>query len=100
MSYDVSEPTTLQHILTLLREVETEVMTGAVFDTTFMRQHTEFESLEQLLEESPWTIQSAADFETIPDEELDEFITTHSDFSDWGAMVESAVNRYIANNVD
>lgn len=78
-----------------LEEAGGEVPISDLFTDSFMRTYTEFETLEELFEESPWEFESQEDFEAIPGEEFDEYIHVHTDFDSWEGMVKAGFREYM-----
>lgn len=66
-----------------------------LFTDGFMKSYTGFESFEQFFEQSPWDVETQADFEALPGDEFDEYVDTQTDFDSWDAMVRSAVREYL-----
>lgn len=60
----------------------------------FVREHTQFSSLSELIEKSGFDVQSAEDFKAIPDDEWDQYIRSISSFADWRAMLGSATELW------
>lgn len=61
-----------------------------ILTDSFVSKHTEFSSLNELLDNSGFNIESAEDFSAIPDEPWDEYIKSVSDFDSWQDMLDSA----------
>jgi hypothetical protein len=72
-----------------------EVPFDELFPPQFMSLYTEFNSFDELLEESPWEVNTEADFEAIPDDAFDEYIEANTDFPEWELMVETGFDRYV-----
>jgi hypothetical protein len=62
---------------------------------SFVRSHSQFNSLEDLFEASGFSVNSQEDFEKIPDAEWDTFIRGNSDFPDWKSMLGSAGTEWM-----
>ena len=56
----------------------------------FMAGHTRFANIDEFFDASGFQVISAADFEAIPTEPLDEFVRTESSFESWEAMAAEA----------
>lgn len=56
----------------------------------FMRGHTPFGSFEALAAASPFAVNSAEDFQAIPDGEWDAYIRQHTRFSSWRELLSAA----------
>lgn len=66
----------------------------------FMHTHSEFDSFRQFLDESPWTVETHADFEAIPIARLDEYVTEHTTFGSWEAMLSAAGRQWVTQHYD
>lgn len=55
-----------------------------------MRHHTNFESIEALIEAGGFKVETMEDFKTIPDQEWDEHISKTTKFANWQEMREEA----------
>lgn len=74
---------------------EQSVSMAELFPADFMQTHTEFESIQAFLETSPWTVESDADFQAIPEDRFDEYVDDHTGFSSWEAMLTAAAREWI-----
>ena len=63
----------------------TDVLTPA-----FVSQHTRFADADQLFEASGFNANSQADFEAIPEDKLDVFISSESSFGSWKDLLSAA----------
>jgi len=72
----------------------TELMTP-----TFMSEHTDFSTFEDFIEASEWTVESQADFEAIPEDEFDEHVAEHTQFTTWEAMLSQAGEEWAARQL-
>lgn len=66
-----------------------------LFPPGFMKRYSDFENIEELFDKSGFKVESEEDFEKIPDEEWDEFITGHTHFSNRQEMLNTATNEWI-----
>ncbi len=64
-----------------------------------MRRNTQFGSLEEMLDESEWTVESVEDFAAIPDGPWDTYVKRTTNFRDWNEMQESAAQEWISKRV-
>ena len=78
---------------------EHEVPMGEMFPDDFMQEHTEFENVDQLFEESQWDVESQEDFRAIPDEPFDEYIAETTDFKDWDEMYSAAGGEWASREL-
>lgn len=79
---------------------ENSVPLAELFDPTFMRTHTEFTSFEEMLEESPWEIETQDDFEAIPEPEFDVFVREHTGFTSFEEMQQVAGNEWVRRELE
>lgn len=64
-----------------------------------MRHHTDSSSIDEFLDNSPFTIESEEDFLAIPDEDWDNYIVAHTDFSSWEEMQGKAAEDYVVKQL-
>jgi hypothetical protein len=62
----------------------------------FMQTHSEAESFEAFVEESPWSIETEDDFKSIPEAEWDDYVKEHTVFKDWNAMLSTAFREWVS----
>lgn len=79
---------------------ENEVSFGELFPDSFIKKHTEFETLEVLFEESDYDVKSEEDFKQIPQEDWDNFIENHTEFSSWQDMMGKAFQRWVGEKLE
>lgn len=70
------------------------------FSPRFMRRHTEFDSIDAMLDASEWKIESLEDFRAIPDESWDEFVANNTRFETWEQMFGAAEEQYVKRQLD
>lgn len=75
-------------------EGSNEVPFTELMPPAFMAEYTDCESIEAFIDESPWTVESQADFRAIPDDEFDEYVDEHTRFSTWETMLSRAANQW------
>jgi hypothetical protein len=61
-----------------------------LFPSEFIKKHTEFSSIDDMFNESPFLIESAEDFAAIVDDKWDHFIKSSTSFNSWKQMQEAA----------
>ena len=71
-----------------------QVSVTELFAPTFMRQHTDFESFEAMIEASGHDVQTPEDFERIPDDEWERLVKTRTRFPSWTEMQKKAGAEY------
>lgn len=77
-----------------------EVSFGELFPDRFIKTHTDFETLEDLFEESGYEVETAEDFDQIPQEDWDNFIESHTEFSSWQDMMGKAFQRWVGEQLE
>lgn len=64
----------------------------------FMLLHTDFQSVEEMLRESGFTIETEKDLDAVPLEVFDDFIRRRTRFASWREMLSRAAHDYVAKN--
>ena len=78
---------------------ENKVPLAELFDDGFMRKYTDFASIEEFFEASPWTVDSEADLKAIPEDEFDEYVDQHTRFPDAEEMQGKAAEEWTADQL-
>jgi hypothetical protein len=78
---------------------ENEVPLDEVFSADFMQKYTDFDSIEEFFEVSPWTVESEEDLEAIPQDGFDEYIAENTVFSDDEEMQSKAGEEWAADQI-
>ncbi|MCY9225966.1 hypothetical protein MOF11_13120 [Bacillus haynesii] len=76
-----------------------ELQLNELFTDSFMKKNTKFSSLDEMLDKSPFTIETQQDFESIPDDLWDNFVRENSKFFNWEEMQQEAANIYVAKQL-
>ncbi|MEZ3143786.1 hypothetical protein [Halobaculum sp. MBLA0143] len=71
-----------------------EVPLERVCDAEFMRVNTEFDSFDEFLDQSPWTVETHVDFEAVPTARLDDYVAEYTTFDSWEEMLLTAGRRW------
>jgi len=79
---------------------ETEVPMNELFTEGFMKSNTEFNSFDEFLEKSPWSVETQEDFKQIPEDEFDEYVREHTGFNSWEAMMTAAGREWVTRQLD
>lgn len=69
---------------------EHEVSFAELFNVSFMRQYTNFDSMDALIEAGGFKVDNADDFKAIPEQEWDDHISKTTRFGNWQEMMEQA----------
>ena len=67
--------------------------------SSFISKHTSFSNANEMFEASGFKIGDQDDFEAIPDDKWDEFISSISAFPDWQAMLNEAGKEWTAKKL-
>lgn len=70
-----------------------------LFTDDFVSRFTDYQSLDEMFNDSGFKIDSMEDFQSIPDELWNEFIRTHSQFNCWEEMRDAAMNEWTAKQL-
>lgn len=65
-----------------------------LFDTSFMKKYTKFETFNEFLKSGNFTVNSIEDFKAIPDNKMDSYVNKSSIFSCWQDMLNCAARNY------
>lgn len=76
-----------------------EVPFDELFSAAFMRRYTTFASIDDMLEQSEWTVESAEDFYAIPDGPWDSYVAKTTQFENWVDMYETAGHEWMEKKV-
>ncbi len=80
------------------KEEDTNISYKELFSDSFMIANTNEMCLEDFLLEAGYVIKSQADFDTLPSETLDHYVSSHTNFKSWEHMKEEALEYYIFTN--
>ncbi|ADB63989.1 conserved hypothetical protein (plasmid) [Haloterrigena turkmenica DSM 5511] len=79
---------------------ENTVPMTELFPPDFMQTYTEFDSLEEFFDESPWVIESQEDFESIPEKKFDDYVDNHTGFNSWEVMLKAAGREWVGRKLN
>jgi len=83
-----------------LESIEEQKITfNELFSTAFMTTYTQFNSIDEMIEKSPFKVESEEDFKNIPDKEWDEYISAKTSFQSWKEMMSKASEEYLGKQV-
>ncbi|EMA37286.1 hypothetical protein [Halococcus hamelinensis] len=71
-----------------------------LFDDTFVRSHSEFDSFDEMVAASPSTADSANELERVAHREWDEFVAETTDFADERALVMAARDHWVTKRLN
>ena len=76
-----------------------ELSMSELFTKDFMTTYTDFDSIQELFEASPWTVESQENFEQIPVDEFDEFVDEYTGFNSWEVMLSAAGREWVTRQL-
>ncbi|ANI81765.1 hypothetical protein [Kosakonia oryzae] len=76
-----------------------EITLEQSLNPSFLAKCSNFSSLEELFAASGFKIETLEDFQAIPEEEWEMFITDNTTYSSWEEMQEAALAEYSADIV-
>lgn len=76
-----------------------DVPATEMFTPKFMRQYTDFQSFEAMIEASGYEVRSTADFKRIPDGEWGKHVRAGTRFASWRAMQQKAGAEYVGRKL-
>jgi hypothetical protein len=76
-----------------------EIPFSELFLPEFMTKHTDFASLEEMFQASGFVVESQEDFKAIPDDDWENFIKAHTQFSSWKDMQVTAFREWTARKL-
>ncbi|TQQ81870.1 hypothetical protein [Halonotius roseus] len=95
MGFEIEGLDNLKDHLEDIADLEGGVPMEEMFPPEFMKMYTQFESFDQFLEESTWTVESQEDFEAIPESEFDDYVDQTTEFPQWQTMLETGGKKYL-----
>lgn len=78
----------------MVQEDPNHVPLNELFNASFMRKHSSFNSFGEFVEKGSFQIQTYEDIDNIPDELFDRHIFRETDFTDWKSMLDQANAEY------
>lgn len=74
---------------------EPSVSFNDLFSQAFLSKHTRFKDVTEMLAESGFKVESQEDFDSIPEKELDAFVSKESKFKTMKEMAQAATADYV-----
>jgi hypothetical protein len=65
-----------------------------IFPNRFMRKYTKFASIDEMFEKGGFKVESQADFEAVPEADLNRFVVANTRFRSWEDMLGKASEEY------
>jgi len=76
-----------------------EVSFNELFPSAFMMKYTQFKTINEMVEKSPFKVESGEDFKNIPDKEWDDYVKGKTSFQSWNEMMGKAGEEYLGKKV-
>lgn len=86
-----------QNNLQKLMDLGDSISFADLLSPAFIAEYTDFETIQELFEQSGYTVENMEDFAAIPDEEWDAFIAKNTRFDSWKAMQIKAFEVFTDN---
>jgi hypothetical protein len=81
-------------------EGEHDVPFEELFPPEFMRQHTDFISIDEMIKSSGFKVNNREDFKNIPDADWDSYVAKRTRFENWKDMMGLAAKEYYKKKLD
>ncbi|HEY8909104.1 MAG TPA: hypothetical protein VIM51_02330 [Desulfosporosinus sp.] len=75
----------------MIEDLEGSIPLADLFPSGFMHQYTQFDSIDELLSSGGFNINSAEDYEAIPDETIDAHVAKTTKFDSWQDLLTHAI---------
>ena len=70
-----------------------------LFPPDFVQTYSEFDSIHEFFEQSPWTVESEADFGAISEDSFDAYVDDHTGFDSWETMLSAAAREWVGREL-
>ncbi|MFW6027153.1 MAG: hypothetical protein ACOCRX_12530 [Candidatus Woesearchaeota archaeon] len=70
-----------------------------LFNNNFMRRYTNYNSIDEMIEESNFKVETEEDFKKISEDDWDEFIKKNTKFDNWQQMINKAGEEWVAKKL-
>jgi hypothetical protein len=67
-----------------------------LFTKSFMEKYTSVSSFDEFLLKGNFKVDSQSDFESIPDDVFDAYVSSNTSFKSWNDMLEKATDQYLS----
>jgi len=79
---------------------EQSVAFSELFPAFFMNKYTQFNTIDEMVEKSPFKVESKQDFEKIPDDDWNIYVKETTSFQSWDEMMSKAGEEYLGKRVN
>ena len=70
-----------------------------LFPASFMIEHTNFGTIQEMLDASGFPASTTEEFAAIPDDEWDVFVSSRTKFPSWQAMLEAGTAHWVSSKL-
>jgi len=98
ISFDLKALDNLRQNLDKLSK-DPRVPFSLLFPSSFMKKYTQFNSIDEMVNKSPFKVESEEDFKKIPDKDWDVYVIEKTSFKSWGEMKSKAGEEYIGKQI-
>lgn len=70
-----------------------------LFSQEFMSKYTQFQTINEMVERSPFKVESEEDFKNMLGEEWDNYVNKKTSFQNWDEMLSQAGNEHLGKQV-
>lgn len=85
----------LKRKLEKLNELQGSIPLTEVLSQDFLSINTPFKSLEDLFAKGGYSVNSDADYEAIPQQDLDNFVAKNTSYKNWQELINAGMSSYI-----
>ncbi len=71
-----------------------------LMNDNFVSSHSKYKNFDELLSNSPFTVETVEDFKAIPDDEWDNYISQNTDYGSWSEMQVKAFEYYAKEQIE
>mgnify|MGYP001440920832 CR=1 FL=1 len=75
-----------------------EISFDDLFNESFMCSHSDASSIDDMLKSENILCKTNEEFESLPEEQMDQCVCKHTDFSSWQDMIDSAAEAYLLSD--
>lgn len=81
-----------------IESIPGKVSLDEILTNDFMQSHTKFHSFDELLQAGGFGT-TTEEFEAVPDDVFDAYISENTDFKSWQEMHDSAFEKYLSSKL-
>ncbi|WOO36054.1 hypothetical protein R2R35_19990 [Anaerocolumna sp. AGMB13020] len=70
-----------------------------IFNSEFMKAHTNVSNIDDFFAQGKFNFETDDEFEAIPEDELDKYVSANTNFQSWQEMLDAASFDYLDNEL-